>query len=222
MMLGLFAQGLGFGVLHVLLGPDHLAGLAPLSVDAGRGAWRVGLRWGIGHALGIVLVGMLAYGAGDQLGLNELFEMGNSLTGLILIGIGAWGFLHLRRDASHFGHADSNHHGATHATHVHTRAALLIGAVHGLVGTGATLGVLPALMQESWTAALTLLLGFSFGTIVSMLLFAALLGLAGPKDASAAGPTYRWIFILASTVALMVGLIWLLAPIFGWDIHGHA
>ena len=45
------------GVVHTLAAPDHLAALAPFSVEARSQAWRVGVRWGLGHAGGIVFVG---------------------------------------------------------------------------------------------------------------------------------------------------------------------
>jgi len=42
--------GLGSGALHALSGPDHLLGVAPHAVGRRRGAWRVGVAWGAGHA----------------------------------------------------------------------------------------------------------------------------------------------------------------------------
>ena len=46
------------GVVHVLTGPDHLSALATLSANVGnfRAFW-YGVRWGIGHSTGLVLVG---------------------------------------------------------------------------------------------------------------------------------------------------------------------
>jgi hydrogenase/urease accessory protein HupE len=35
------------GFLHVLSGPDHLAAIAPYSVDGRVRAWRTGVRWGL-------------------------------------------------------------------------------------------------------------------------------------------------------------------------------
>ena len=53
--------GLLAGALHVVATPDHLAILAPFSVEARRGAWRVGLRWGLGHAFGLVTFATAAW-----------------------------------------------------------------------------------------------------------------------------------------------------------------
>jgi len=51
--------GLLAGGVHVLSGPDHLAAVAPLAVQD-RSAWRSGLRWGLGHSSGVLLVGVLS------------------------------------------------------------------------------------------------------------------------------------------------------------------
>lgn len=48
------------GVVHVLTGPDHLSALATLSanVSSTQSFW-YGVRWGIGHSIGLVVVGSL-------------------------------------------------------------------------------------------------------------------------------------------------------------------
>ena len=52
-------SGLAAGAAHVVTGPDHLAALAPIAVqDPGRAA-RLGLRWGLGHGLGVVVLGVI-------------------------------------------------------------------------------------------------------------------------------------------------------------------
>ena len=46
------------GIVHVLTGPDHLSAIATLSVNVGdfRAFW-YGIRWGIGHSIGLIVVG---------------------------------------------------------------------------------------------------------------------------------------------------------------------
>lgn len=48
------------GVVHVLTGPDHLSAIATLSANVGnfRSFW-YGVRWGIGHSIGLVVVGSI-------------------------------------------------------------------------------------------------------------------------------------------------------------------
>ena len=46
------------GIVHVLTGPDHLSAIATLSVNVGnfRAFW-YGIRWGVGHSIGLIVVG---------------------------------------------------------------------------------------------------------------------------------------------------------------------
>jgi len=54
------AIGMGMGVVHVLTGPDHLSALATLSANVGNfRAFQYGVRWGVGHSIGLVLVGSI-------------------------------------------------------------------------------------------------------------------------------------------------------------------
>ena len=197
-ILALFVTGILPGALHVFTQPDHLAAIVPLSVDAGRGAWRVGLRWGVGHAVGLIVVGLAAYAAREQLEFELLAEYGEPLVGLVLIGIAVWGFYHLRSLPEQTDRSSL-------PAHVHTGAALLIGMLHGAFGTGAVLGLLPALAQSSWPAAASFLGGFGIGTVVAMVGVASFAGLAH-------GPRYRLVFGLASAACLLIGLTWLPRP----------
>ncbi len=194
------------GGAHVVLAPDHLAALAPLSVEARRRAWQVGLRWGIGHAAGIALVGGAARLASHAFNVELLGELGGYAVGLTLIAIGAWGFLHVRRGA-HLNPAAPS----ALEPHVHATAAFVVGTVHGVAGTGALLGVIPVLALPEIACAIAYLSGFAVGTVGAMTGAAALLGLAAPEgrgDARAA-LVYRRVFLGASGVALAVGAGWM-------------
>ena len=51
------------GTVHVLTGPDHLSALVTLSANVGNfKAFWYGVRWGIGHSLGLILVGGIFIG----------------------------------------------------------------------------------------------------------------------------------------------------------------
>lgn len=56
----LIGTGVGLGVVHVLTGPDHLSALATLSAvsDLWTSFW-LGVRWGLGHSTGLLLVGIV-------------------------------------------------------------------------------------------------------------------------------------------------------------------
>src|SRR5262249_12446669 len=80
-VISLLVLGLAAGLAHVITGPDHGAALAPFSVEAQRRAWTVGLRWGAGHAAGIVAVAVVAVLAADRLDLHGLSAVGDYLVG---------------------------------------------------------------------------------------------------------------------------------------------
>ena len=45
-------------MVHVLTGPDHLSAIATLAANVrGQGAFWLGVRWGVGHSTGLLLVG---------------------------------------------------------------------------------------------------------------------------------------------------------------------
>jgi hypothetical protein len=193
--------GLAAGTSHVLTGPDHVAALAPFSVEAQRRAWAVGLRWGIGHAVGIVGVALLFVFAADWLNPKALDAAGDYLVGGVLIAVGSWGLMHGRQAARAFDAETRGHR------HVHATAALSIGTLHGLVGTGATLAVLPAIGMRTLAESVVYLCGFAAGTIAAMSAVAAALGALTPRDD--VGSAYRRVFQIASAVSLVLGVVWL-------------
>lgn len=207
-------SGLMFGALHVLVGPDHLAALAPFSVEARGKAWTLGLRWGLGHSAGIVGVGIIVYLIQDRIDLDLLAGLGRYAVGVILIGIGVWGFAHMRR--MEFGtrvlEPDDRH--------LHTTAAFLVGSVHGVAGTGYLLGVLPLLAMPGWVEASAYLTGFAGGTILAMILFSSLLGLVGRGSGARAVRTYRRVFAATSAAALVVGIAWITLPLIAAGVSG--
>jgi hypothetical protein len=54
-IVGIAGFGLGFGVVHVLTGPDHLSALATLAANDSNAFW-LGIQWGLGHSIGLVVV----------------------------------------------------------------------------------------------------------------------------------------------------------------------
>src|SRR4029079_8802240 len=93
--------GLLAGLLHVFAGPDHLAALAPLSLKAGRRAWAVGLRWGLGHSSGVLVVAAVAFVLRQVVHLEAWSGWGERLVGVTMIGLGLWGLRSLFRERLH-------------------------------------------------------------------------------------------------------------------------
>mmetsp|Transcript_17207 Transcript_17207/g.34477 ORF Transcript_17207/g.34477 Transcript_17207/m.34477 type:complete len:315 (-) Transcript_17207:75-1019(-) len=76
--------GLGMGVVHVLSGPDHLSALATLSAAKGYKSFILGVRWGVGHSTGLLLVALILL-----VGNNEGFKMSEDVTTVLdeMVGV---------------------------------------------------------------------------------------------------------------------------------------
>ncbi len=212
------------GSIHVLSGPDHLAAIAPLAAEEHRRAWLTGLRWGLGHTLGVGLVGLLSLLLRETLPLELLSSWGERLVGVMLVGIGLWG---LRKGLSQRVHSHEHiHDGLRHAhfhlhqhptshtesrAHRHTHAAWAVGILHGLAGSSHLLGVLPALALPSYPTALQYLVAFGLGTVVAMVGFASTVGLLTSRLAAENVRVCHGFLSFFSFAAIGVGSFWLLA-----------
>ena len=49
------------GILHVILGPDHIAAIMTVSACQGSSAVWYGIRWGVGHSFGLILVALVIW-----------------------------------------------------------------------------------------------------------------------------------------------------------------
>ncbi|MFQ5512952.1 MAG: hypothetical protein ACE5FG_00830 [Myxococcota bacterium] len=204
------------GAVHVLLGADHLAAVAPFALDARRRAWAVGLRWGVGHAVGIVTVAVVAYALMARLEIHALRAWSPWLVGGVLIAIGLWGLRHARSAELALSAPAQAPAGPAH---VHTGAAFLVGALHGIAGTGNLLGVLPAIAQPSWPLVLSSLTGFALGTILAMGGFAWLLSVGVARGAQRVERLYRSVFLWASRLCLGLGSVWMLLGVRAWGLR---
>mmetsp|Transcript_16835 Transcript_16835/g.36626 ORF Transcript_16835/g.36626 Transcript_16835/m.36626 type:complete len:315 (+) Transcript_16835:285-1229(+) len=95
----LIAEGIAMGTVHVLTGPDHLSALATLSANVGNcGAFSLGVRWGLGHSTGLVLVAVFLIGASeagtDEVVLPELLStIFESIVGVFMLLLGIYGIV---------------------------------------------------------------------------------------------------------------------------------
>jgi hypothetical protein len=225
-LLLVFGSGLLAGAVHVVTGADHLAALLPLSIGRRRGAWALGARWGLGHSLGVIVIGALAVAFKARFDLGLVEAWGERLVGVLLIAIGLLGLRRALRVTLHAHPHD--HDGKAHAhLHLHTAAeqgheagshpgqaprhghtAFFAGTLHGVAGTAHLLGVLPALALPGLLASSTYLLAFAAGTVAAMAAFAALVGEGSARMAR--GPALlRPLLCAASIVTVAVGATWL-------------
>lgn len=210
--------GFSFGFLHVFSGPDHLAAVAPLSANANRKGWLTGLRWGFGHSTGVLVIGILALMFREWLDIELISSVNEKLVAIVLIGIGAWGLLTLRKTTihrhshDHPGHDHEHLHvhvgNTSHHQHRLAHTAVGVGIIHGLAGSSHLFGILPALAFPDTVSVILYLTAFTVGTLAAMSGFGGLTGLIAHRF-QLAGP--RWIsgfMVTCSLSAVVVGLFW--------------
>lgn len=216
--------GLVAGAIHVVSGPDHLAAVAPFAAESKHKAWNVGLRWGVGHAGGVLFVGMLSLLLRDWLPLDAISSWSERLVGVVLIGIGLWG---ARRALSGRVHTHEHEHGGEKHVHIHTHdgagahthegatehrhthAAFAVGTLHGMAGSSHFLGVLPALAFPTMTEAVWYLTAYGIGTVAAMVAFSSLVGWSARCLAVSSVQAYRRMMAVCSFAAVAVGGWWL-------------
>ena len=85
-----FLAGFLAAVLHVISGPDHLAAITPLAIEARKKVWRIGLFWGIGHLSGMIFIGILFFLFRELIPVEAISEHSELLVGFVLLAVGAW------------------------------------------------------------------------------------------------------------------------------------
>ena len=93
----LFGLGLGLGVVHVLSGPDHLSALATLAVDGRFKAFWVGVRWGLGHSLGLIVIAAVFISLAGKFDLDAFSAVCEYIVGGFMLALGALGLLRAQR-----------------------------------------------------------------------------------------------------------------------------
>lgn len=213
--------GLIAGIIHVWSGPDHLAAIAPLAVRKPNRSWIPGARWGLGHSVGVGIIGLLSLWLRNLIPRELISQWGERLVGIMLIGIGYWALRKALRIHAHEHEHDGDRHIHLHAharhipheqpaAHLHTHAALGIGILHGLAGSSHFVGVLAALAFPTNAQAVAYLAAFAAGTIISMATFSWLIGSLTSRYAAGSAKIYRGLMSACAASAMAVGCFWLI------------
>jgi hypothetical protein len=212
----LTSSGLGslLGMRHALE-PDHLAAVSTLVTQERNSARAVllGVCWGLGHTGMLLVVGaaLIVLRAELPAAVGDMFEL---FVAVMLILLGSRAVLQAVRQgpAHHHRHAFAVHRHSGMAPHVHlgtwtlARRPLLVGAVHGLAGSGAlTAFVLTTLPTTASRVSYMVL--FGLGSTLGM---AALSGLLGwPLARLGASETVgRAVSFAVGSTSLVLGLFW--------------
>ncbi len=218
------ALGLLFGIRHAF-DADHLAAVATLAVRSRSGPElvRVGLAWGLGHALTLLTFGTVVLVAG--VGLSERFaHLFEIAVGIMLIGLGAGVVrsalgnrvhIHRHRHGDHTDHAHIHAHpgGGAHdpSDHHHAhpdvlpRRAAMVGLVHGLAGSAAL--VLLALgAAETFAMGLAYLAVFGVGSSLGMATLSFVIALPLRSCAEVRPRTLNGLRVMAGLVSVILGV----------------
>jgi high-affinity nickel permease len=213
------SSGLGslLGMRHALE-PDHLAAVTTLVSDeknSGRAAL-LGVCWGIGHTCSLIAVGALLVLLRAEMPAraSDLFEFAVALM-LVALGLRAIYFAARQGSAGpdhvhHHGGLVHRHPGAP--AHIHiaawtlARRPLLVGAVHGLAGSGALTALVLATLPTT-AARLTYMVVFGLGSTLGM---AAMSGVLGWPLARASGNrgVARAVSFTVGCVSTLLGVAW--------------
>lgn len=202
--------GISAGTIHALSGPDHLSAVAPLVINERSRRWRMGLFWGIGHSLGVWIIGLIALVLRGFLPIESLSSWSERLVGVVLIGVGLWGLRRAfaaRLPAPHIHHEDEEEAGKKRPG----RAAVLIGGLHGLAGSSHIVGLLPALAFPSRAASAAYVVGFGLGAILGMTAFSTTFGLFAHRITGRGVRAYQTLLACFSAAAILVGGYWLIS-----------
>jgi len=217
----LLLTALVLGAVHSVE-PDHLAAVSAfvLRRPNRRAAIGYGLRWGLGHAAIILLLGsaivLLRLQVGDAAGAWL-----ERAVGLSLVLLGAWVLATARTLHAHVHrHAGGPEHVHLHAhptavphdaarAHEHRHAATAMGLLHGLAGTAPAVALIPLARMESPLLAAGYLAAFGAGTAAAMALYAMFAGALAARAAERSALAGRVLARFAGVGSLLVGLWWL-------------
>lgn len=188
----LLLLGLGLGLMHAL-DADHVMAVSALSNQnpSIRRTLLFSLHWALGHGGVLLTCGLILFGLGVSIpdSFQHIAEMS---VGVLLIVLGVsffWKFrsqkiqlLEHKHDGIVHTHWSVEGHDAkdtavstspaqnNHQT-IKTHQPVMVGMLHGLAGSAPALALIPAVASGQLLLAVSYLMIFSLGVILSMLIF---------------------------------------------------
>jgi hypothetical protein len=242
----LISTGLLLGAFHVLT-PDHLSALSTLSVGGSWRSFHLGVRWSIGHSIGLLICTFIFIVMGGSLDLHSMSRYTDGFVGIGMVIIGGYGVLAAFRDRD-YGKNKKILEGESKLQHMegqelnihegdkkqeekpmffldisqnqsHQRvASLAIGILHGIAGPGGILGVLPAVEMIHWESSACYLGSFILASTLSMGAFAAFYGEMTRRIGGTAVSTEFFLRIFSSGGSALVGFMYLTITLFGGGV----
>jgi hypothetical protein len=215
----LTSSGFGslLGMRHALE-PDHLAAVSTLvsrQPNGLRAVW-LGVCWGAGHTLALLAVGIAVVFLRAELpaSIEAMFEVG---VAVMLIVLGVRAIRQATREGTNGPPALHRHRWVVHhhsgvPAHVHiggwtfARRPLLIGAIHGLAGSGALTALVLATLPST-AARLTYMTLFGLGSTLGMAVLSGLLGWPLAR-LGAHHVVARGVTLLVGCLSTVLGVLW--------------
>ena len=223
-----YAAILGFGFLLGLrhaLDADHLAAVSTVLAQRPslRASGAVGLWWGIGHTLTLLIVGSVVLALGIH--IPPEFELiAESGVGVLLIVLGATLAVKLYRERWHM---HSHRHDGDAHLHLHSHRRqddhrhrhwmadsvrpLCIGMAHGLAGSAALMLLILATTQELGPGLLSIAV-FGLGSIAGMMAIGLTISLPLVCSLSMSRPLFIGLQGFAGAASVGVG-VWMLVKL---------
>ncbi len=219
---------LGFGFLLGLrhaLDADHLAAVSTVLAQRPslRASSAVGLWWGVGHTLTLLIVGAIVLALGIH--IPPQFEIiAESGVGVLLIVLGGSLAVKLCRERWHL---HSHHHNGDAHVHLHSHQQqedhlhrhwltdlvrpLCIGMAHGLAGSAALMLIILATTQELGPGLLSIAV-FGVGSIAGMMAIGLTISLPLVCSLSFSRPLFLGLQGFAGAASVGVG-VWMLVKL---------
>ena len=202
----------GVGALHAL-DADHIMAVSSLAMrrTAPSRCIQLGGRWALGHAVTLLVLGLICYAIGSALPDHwHVYAERTVAVALCVVGMAVLGGL------ATGGTRLQLHHHRGMRPHLHwvpagtqhedddtfdNHGALLIGAMHGMAGSAPMLALIPAGQQGDAGAGMLVLAAFSLGVLLTMCLFGLVVGVTVARCKSA----LPWLRGLAGSGSVVLG-----------------